>query len=143
MKEHQSNYAFKAYLSVNDKEFPRLVFLSADIGSVPANLVRLPGILVYTENSFPSESEAFDIAGKIANMCSEGDDFMYRRGPAVDHLVDAKRTLDDVGSLLSGDCDISKQSCGMLVEEAGMAVSRAACCLGTDAWSSDPILCKP
>lgn len=132
LKEHQSNYAFKAYLSVKDKEFPKLVFLSADTSSVPANLVRLPGIFVYTESSFPSEGEAFDIAGKIVDMCSEGDDFMSRRGPTVDHLEDAKRILDDVGSLLSGNNDISKQSYGILVEEAGKAVSRAACCLGTD-----------
>ncbi len=57
---------------------------------------------------------------------------MSRRGPTVDHLEDAKRILDDVGSLLSGNNDISKQSYGILVEEAGKAVSRAACCLGTD-----------
>ena len=125
-------YGFKAYLSVKDKEFPKLVFLSSDTSSVPANLVRLPGVFVYTENWLPSESEAFDIAGKMANMCSEGDDFMSRRGPAVDHLEDAKRTLDDLGSLLSGNNDISKQSYGILVEEAGKAVNRAACCLGTD-----------
>lgn len=132
MKEHHSNYAFKAYLSVKDKEFPKLVFLSADTVSVPANLVRLPGVFVYTENSFPSEDEAFDIAAKIAEVCSEGDDFMSRRGPAVDHLEDAKRTLDDIGGLLCGDNDISKRSYGILVAEAGRAVSRAACCLGTD-----------
>lgn len=120
------------FLKVDGAKMPALEFRPADEDAHPANMVLLPGAVVDTDSDSTGENFAWEVAGKVANLCRSGHEVQSKAGQRnalCEHLSYAYSILCDYLRETEGDWLISKETAETLIRAAVERIEWAGKCV--------------
>lgn len=122
----------QVFLKVSGAKMPTVEYRPADEDAHPADHVLLPGVFVDTDSGSDGETFAWEIAGRVADMCRSGWETIRKAGmrdALCDHLAYAYRLLRDYADDVENGRTLSDETAETLIKAAIARIEQACTCV--------------